>query len=137
MVQATWLELTGRHNLYEAAYETTGGATLGFLTTGDTTAWLDLKQSCSIRWSVLANNTWAANSIVIFASNQSTTTFDNEGVIIAFPTAVQNILATPGGLQFSHTATGEILVPHRYLAVAWGAAPIGKVSISIHQKVPG
>jgi hypothetical protein len=136
MPVATWSELPGRTDLYERAYETAGGAAAGFLASGDTTVWLELKTACSIRWSILANNTWAAGDILLFAGNQNLTTADNEGVVIASPAAVANTLAAAGGLQFSHSATGELLVPHRYFAVYWGAAtPIGKVSISIHQKV--
>jgi hypothetical protein len=138
MVVATWAELAGRTDIYETAYETANGATLGFLTNGDTTLWLELKRPCAIRWSILANNTWTAGNILMFASNQNVTTFDNEGVIVASPAPVVNGLATPGAFQFSHTATGELIVPHRYLAVYWGAAtPIGKVSVSIHHKVSG
>lgn len=138
MVVATWTELAGRTDIYETAYETANGATLGFLTNGDTTTWLELKRPCAIRWSVLANNTWTAGNILLFASNQNVTTIDNEGVIVASPAAVANGLSTPGGLQFSHSATGELIVPHRYFAVAWGAAtPIGKIIVSIHHKVSG
>lgn len=137
MATATWSELPGRTDLYERAYETAGGGAAGFLANTDTTQWLELKTACSIRWSILANNTWNAGEILLFASNLNITTADNEGVVIASPAAVANTLAVAGALQFSHSATGELLVPHRYFAVYWGAAtPIGKVSISIHQKVP-
>lgn len=138
MVVATWSELAGRTDIYETAYETANGAVGGFLANGDSTLWLELKRPCSIRWTVFANATWTTNNILLFASNQNVTTVNNEGVIVAQPVAVANPLSTDPLTQFTHSATGEILVPHRYFAVFWGAAtPIGKVSVSVHHKVSG
>jgi hypothetical protein len=139
MAVATWSELPGRTDIYETAFETAnGGGFGGFLANGDSTLWLELKRPCAIRWSVLGNNTWTTGNIIILASNQNVTTPDNEGIVIATPAAVANSLAIAGGVQFSHSATGELIVPHRYLAVFWGAAtPIGKASVSIHHKVSG
>lgn len=125
MAVATWNKLSGPtpgayQDLYEDLWETAGGGgLLGYLQQNDTTAWLDLRRPCRIRYTASFNTTWSAGQLQIVGAELNVQPPQDYGNVLATAAPTANtVTANSNPLldKFSHHVTGELLVPNRYLA---------------------